>query len=414
MEALIQGDFKAQALLQTIEAKQESLKSANRKFWITHDENYAALILQETQELNKLRKELYKAITIAHPEFSEGQLEDIPGTKRRLEILLSKNLADRQRAASGISKHVLFAVGLSVIISLWVSNVFFRRLGTPLSILKGANLQIARGNLDYRIPSSTRAVSELRDLSDSFNKMAARLQELDRTKYEFFSEVSHQIKNPLAALKEGLDLLSPGQTGLSESSRRKAIAACLIATKRLEAMIENLMQHARIERGFKDFKMSYADLGELIQSAMVQVRPLADKNRIELTYLSSPIQSHALHGKISTEGMSHVLENLLMNAIRYSEENTKVKIEADRSVENNELSLRVSNQAKFLPACEPSRLFERFYRGNPIEQPSGFGLGLYIVKSIIEAHRGTVEAQCDRRDNTFSVQLRIPISEVAV
>ncbi|HAR43462.1 MAG TPA: hypothetical protein DCS07_12660 [Bdellovibrionales bacterium] len=410
MRALVRGDFRAQALLQTIEAKQESVKSANRKYWITRDNNYAALVDQEVKELGVLRKDLLEAITIAHPQFTASQIEDTEGTKRKLEVLLLENLAERQEAATGISKHVLFAVALSVVISLWVSDLFFRRLGTPLKVLKAANSQIARGNLDYRIPESSRAVSELTDLSCSFNRMAARLQELDRTKYEFFSEVSHQIKNPLAALKEGLDLFASGRQDLSENSRRKAIAACLIATKRLETMIENLMQHARIERGFKDFRMEHADLGELVEAAMVQVQPLAEKNRIALHFTPSD----SLQGRLSTEGMSHVIENLLMNAIRYGEENSTVNVKACRVEGRDALSLRVSNRAKLLPSCEPSRLFDRFYRGNPAEQPSGFGLGLYIVKSIVEAHRGRVHAQCDQEANRFTVQLEISVSEGVV
>lgn len=413
MKVLIAGDFRAQGLLQKIEGKQESLKSANRKLWITKDHNYATLIDKETEELKRLRRELLTAITIAHTNFTEADIEDTEGTKQRLEKLLSENLEDRQEAASGISRHVLFAVALSITISLWISDLFFRRLGAPLGTLKDANLQIAKGNFGYRIAEPRAAVSELAELSGSFNRMAAKLQELDRTKYEFFSEVSHEIKNPLAALKEGLDLLSSPQKELSEKSREKAVAACSIASRRLEVMIQNLMQHASIERGFKDFKMEYANLGAVIQSAIAQLRPLADKRGIHLNF--SP--RGELEGRISSEGMTHVIENLLMNAIRYGQEKTEVSIEASRYVFEKkppQLILRVSNLAKFLPSCNPDKLFERFYRANTFEQPGGLGLGLYIVKSIVEAHRGTVLALINPEEKRFSIKVEIPISEAAV
>jgi len=413
MKVLIEGDFKAQGLLQKIEGKQESLKSANKKLWITQDPNYAALVAKETEELKRFRGDLLKAITIAHPEFTETDIEDTAATKRRLEKLLSESLEERQKAASGISRHVLFAVAFSIIISLWISDLFFRRLGAPLRMLKDANMQIARGNLGFRIAEPGAAVSELAELSGSFNRMAAKLQELDRTKYEFFSEVSHQIKNPLAALKEGLDLLSSAPRELSGQSREKAIAACSIASRRLEVMIQNLMQHASIERGFKDFKMEYANLADVIQSAMAQLRPLADKRGIQFCFTPKG----ELDGRISSEGMTHVIENLIMNAIRYGQEKTEVSIEASRIASEKkppQLVLRVSNLAKVLPTCKPERLFERFYRANTLEQPSGLGLGLYIVKSIVEAHRGTVFAFVNSEEKRFSVRVEIPISEAAV
>lgn len=409
MEALVHGDFRAQRLLQAIEGQEESLRASYKKYWITNDSNYANLITRQNEELAETRGELLRALRIAHPEFTEEQVLDSAGTRRALENLLTRNLAERQNDAKGMVKLVIFAGTLTLLISLWVSDLFFRRLGLPLRMLKEANLQIEHGNLSYRIRRPRRGVSEFAELSVSFDRMAARLEELDRTKYEFLSAVSHEIKNPLAALKEGLNLLCCAPKEMPERSRERALGACVVASKRVESMIENLMHHARFEKGFREFRMEYADLGSLILSAMDQLRPLAAKREIQLQFKpGSP-----LSGRFSSEGMTHVMENLLMNAIRYSQDKTEVQIEAKRREEGSgaKLELQVTNRAKVLPSGELEKLFERFYRATPVQQPGGLGLGLYIVKSIVEAHRGSVRALTVPENQLFSIQLEIPISE---
>lgn len=410
MRTLVHSDFRAQRLLEAIEGHQEALKASYKKYWITQDSNYLALIEKQSQDLAKARSELLAVVRIAHPEFTPADIEDTEGTRQRLEALLTQNLADREKDANGMVKLVIFAGALTLFISLWVSDLFFRRLGAPLRMLKQANMQLARGKLDFRIAEPRRGVDELVDLAHSFNRMAGKLEELDRTKYEFLSAVSHEIKNPLAALKEGLALLSRAPKDLPERSRERAVNACLIASKRVETMIENLMHHARLEKGFRDFRMEYTDLGEVIQTAIAQLRPLAEKREIQFQFKPAT----GLSARLSSEGMTHVIENLLMNAIRYGQEKSEVRIQANRLADagaSPRLQLEVSNRAKFLPTGELDKLFDRFYRANPSQTPSGLGLGLYIVKSIVEAHHGTVRAQTVPENQMFSVQLEIPISE---
>ena len=398
MNELVNGDLRAQSLLPQIEALQQVILSTRKKLSITHDPTYAGLLSRHKAELKQLKVSLGEAIHPAH-------LEDISRLREDLDRSMQSKLQLSREAADGILRLVIFCVGLATTINVWIIYLFYRKLNAPIRNLKKANAKIAGGKLAYRI-EDTRGVTELQDLAESFNLMASRLEQLDRTKYEFLSAVSHEVKNPLAALKEGLSLLAFESGTLSQQSRQKAFSACLIASKRLESMIGNLLHHSRIEKGFGGFSMETKDLGDVVHIAMDEVRPLADKKHIQIQFLPDT----DMRASFSGEGMTHVFENLLMNAIKYGEERSVIRIGVKRTNRTGslpQLELNVSNKSKSAISNDISRLFDRFYRGANSSQQNGLGLGLYIVKAVIESHHGTVSASMDE-ERCFSVRMVLP------
>jgi signal transduction histidine kinase len=340
--------------------------------------------------------------------------------RRPLEVFREEKLTQAHETALGLFRLILWAMVISGAVTAWLFYLFFRGLIKPLTALKDATQRVGSGELSCRISTGS-GLQELRDLSRSFNSMAEKLQRLDQAKTEFLATISHEIKNPLAALKEGLNLLSTHNEALSPAARTRGFAACLIASKRLESMINNLLQNSRMEAGFFRQDMRFKDLHVPLQTAMDEVRPMAEKRQIRFDF--SP-ESGSLMATFSSDGMTQVFENLFLNAIKYGAENSSIEIRASRTrrpVQNKgdpipQILIEISNSGATIDESEFRRIFERFYRGSNLgtggsgaHVPSGMGLGLHVVKTIIEAHHGEISVHSGKGRTTFRIHLPVGV-----
>jgi signal transduction histidine kinase len=252
--------------------------------------------------------------------------------------------------------------------------------------------------------------------------MAEKLQQLDQAKTEFLATISHEIKNPLAALKEGLNLLSTHNEALSPAARAKGFAACLIASKRLESMINNLLQNSRMETGIFKKDMHFKDLQVPLQTAMDEVRPMAEKRQIRIEFTPD---CGNLMATFSSDGMIQVFENLFLNAIKYGSENSTIEVHTTRTrrpAQNKgepvpQIQIEIANSGPTIDESELKRIFERFYRGSNLgalngnaTTPSGMGLGLHVVKTIIEAHHGDIAVHSVKGRTTFRIWLPVGVA----
>lgn len=397
---LADQDLTAQSALLRIEAGSAARDQTRRKFLITHDPAYAALADKQQDLIDAAASDLAGALASSYPDLeprawalkSGGdvrQLSDDLGERREAK------LQHAHLAALALLRLIVLALSLSAITTAWLLYFFYRGLIQPLGALKEATGRIRDGELSHRMRTD-QGVGDLRELAESFNSMAARLESLDRSKNEFLATVSHEIRNPLAALKEGLSLLVARGEELPAPARAKGFAACLIASKRLEAMINNLLNFSKIEGGLFDLNLTCRDLSAAIQTAIDEVRPIADKRGIGIRFDGPPELVTAFHW----DGMVQVLENLILNAIKYGDENSAIEVEARSLARSDEsrvprIEISVTNQGQPVAQAEVSKLFERFYRGSNAHGRSGMGLGLHVVKRIVEAHHGSVSAECE-------------------
>jgi signal transduction histidine kinase len=311
-----------------------------------------------------------------------------------------EKLQRAREAASSLLGWMLATLLLSIGVTSWVVYLFYRGLIHPLVNLKEATSRIRSGELSHRIAAPDAGVTELQELSHSFNGMAEKLEQLDRAKTEFLATISHEIKNPLAALKEGLNLLATQGEHLSPESRSKAFAACLIASKRMEFMINNMLHHSKVgkmEHGLYQFGLTLKNLTAALQTAVDEVRPLADRKKMAIQ-LRAPAE---LEASFNWDGMVQVFENLLLNAIKYGSESSSIEVTAQpaerplksgsrQAVPHVEISF--ANLGARIAESEIPKLFDPYYRGRNSDKNAGLGLGLHVVRRIIDAHHGEVRA----------------------
>lgn len=408
LSELANHDVKAQALLVRMEGLTSQRDQARRKFRITHDPEYLDLETHYEQLLLESATSLQENLASSDPELRfQGTAESVHDLRVQLENRREQKLERSHAEALGLLRLILLALILSGVITAWLLTLFYRGLLDPLSKLKDATSRIRGGDLTFRL-GADHGVTELRELAGSFNQMAERLEHLDAAKKEFLATVSHEIKNPLAALKEGMNLLSTQGDTMLPHARNRAYSACLIASKRLESMINNLLHNSRMEMGLFEFDLTLKDLSGAIHIAMEEVRPLAQKKGMQIEYKGDP----EILAAFNWDGMVQVFENLLLNAIKYGNETSIIEVHArmtQKQIENAELphlELSVINDGARLPDEDLSQVFDRFYRGSNSKLQQGMGLGLHVVKKIVEAHHGGITAASEAGKTRF--QLWIP------
>jgi signal transduction histidine kinase len=429
-DELLNANFKAASILKQVEvARAEEIRTM-AKFRVTKDPAYKATSQKQqdkvTDFIDQLQAILGKDPTLAPfvktmieirtsetadngrplPTFLP-QLHDLD---RKLETQRAERAERIRQVASDLGKIIFITVLIATAVTSWLAIMLYHAVLKPLESIKRATTRIREGELSYRV-AEFGGFAELRALRKEFNAMASKLEELDRMKGDFLSTVSHELRTPLTALKEGIAFLAEKQSQLNPSVVARTLEVCNQSAKRLETMIQNLLNHAKMESGFYSFDERPKNFLSVIETAIQGVKPIAERRKIaiELDVQSKDPVRH-FTAAFSTEGVTHAIENLLLNAIKYGDNAYPIEVEVRR--ETGSLSavpyieLRVRNHGKGLLPTELTQVFERFFRASNADGQQGVGLGLSVVKRIVEAHHGTVAAESVDSRTTFS--FRIP------
>jgi signal transduction histidine kinase len=402
--ALLERDLPVQGLLSKLEAAGTAKQQARKKWEITHDLVYADLILKYQEAVARTEREIERIRPGFFGNWTAVELSNVP--EDRIQSVRARLAQEREQmvrhardTAEGLLRLILSALVLSLIITAWLVILLYRGLMQPLRALEETTAKLREGQLSTRM--SEQGVTELRELAIDFNSMAERLEALDRAKNEFLAMISHEIKNPMAALKEGLGLLAASdERKLPPESQRRCVSACVIASKRLEFMINNLLNLSRSESGLFQYEFSRRDLCAAVQAAIDEVRPIAEKRSMSIR-LQAP---ESLTASFHWDGIVQAFVNLLLNAIKYGSEGSSIEV-AIRGADTEGIQVSVANSGKEIAPEELQNIFDRFYRGTNSLKQQGMGVGLHVVKRVIEAHRGAVSARSESGNTRMLIEL---------
>ncbi len=414
-QELITYGVSSQTLIAQLESDAGAFSLARKKANITRDSTYITLQERHLAALKVSSETFLGIIRQGFPELYErclpplAQLTDPHAGVARAALLELHRVLDESRqvklrhahdSALSIFRLIVLSLFLTILLTVWISYVFRYGLFKPIDRLRDALERIHDGDLTFRLDPLP-DVLEIRHLAKSFNIMAERLESLQRAKSDFLATLSHEIKNPLAALREGLSFLTSRGESLSPYAKSRGFSACQLSAKRLESIIGNLLKSSFSENGFFEFDLATQDLSEAIHAAIEEVRPLANKKEVEIECSAPP----ELMAAFNRDGMIQILENLLINAIKYGEGGTPVKVtvaacdsagvsdSGETKLHVPHVEISVENRGQGPAIDDQAKLFDRFYRGNNTGGKAGLGLGLYVVKRIVEAHHGNVRAE---------------------
>ena len=260
-------------------------------------------------------------------------------------------------------------------------------------------LVVAAGTVMFGYVSSLRA----------FRKQ----QRLAVMKSNFVSSVSHELRAPIASVRlmaEGLERGTVSDPGKQQQYFGFIVQEC----RRLSALIENVLDFARIEQGRKEYEFEPADLPRVVYQAAGVMKPPANEKRIELRVVLNEAE-FAEPAVLDARAIQQALINLIDNAIKHSPAGSTVEIGVTRTAEG--IQLWVEDQGAGIPRVEHPKIFERFYRsGSELRRETqGVGIGLSIVKHIVEAHGGTVTVQSEvGAGSRFTLEIPLRPREVEV
>jgi two-component system sensor histidine kinase BaeS len=268
--------------------------------------------------------------------------------------------------------------GFALALAALVAVVRARNSLQPLKRVAAATHRLAAGDYATRVAVASR--DELGRLAEDFNRLAQALQHNEALRRRFMADVSHELRTPIAVLRAGLEAIEDGVRPLT----RESIAGLQGEVAALGKLVEDLYQLALSDVGALSYRKERIDLAEVLDQAM---EPFGTRG-LSLEKQFSP--GLFVHG--DADRLAQAFRNLLENSVRYTDAGGRVRITARRNGTGVKVDFEDSSPG--VPAEALAHLFERFYRveGSRSRANGGAGLGLAIVRSVVEAHGGSIEA----------------------
>lgn len=245
---------------------------------------------------------------------------------------------------------------------------------------------------------------ELERLTEKLKTANVRLKELDRQKSEFLSIATHQLRGPLAGIRGHLSLVVDGSYGQIPARARDVIQRVFSSSGMLAQTINDFLDVSRIEQGRMKYEMKDFECNSLIAGIIEELVPLAEDRKLKLLFedeCKNACVVHADYGKLR-----HIFFNLIDNAIKYTEKGW-VKARITRDGKN--MRAEISDSGIGIDSSEIGGLFEKFVRARGASgvNVNGTGLGLYVARQMVEAHKGKIWAESEGKGkgSTFIVEL---------
>lgn len=303
----------------------------------------------------------------------------------RSSMLAERDRADRDveraRSSAWIVGGAALVAGLSIIL------LIIRSISGSLSRLSAATREVAEGRFGHRLGGTHD--EEFRQLAENFNQMVHRLEEVDELKRGFISGISHDLKSPLASIKEAMRVLLDGIPGPLNERQQRLLRLGIASGDRLSSMISDLLTLSQLESHAIGYTFHAADLPDVARRAVERLEARLDQASVE-PKIEVP---ERLEVECDADRIAQVIENLLDNALKYSPEGGTIELMVCENQDGDEpeAEIRVSDSGPGVPEADRVAIFERFVqRGEPGGSAAGVGLGLTICREIVAAHGGRI------------------------
>ncbi len=295
---------------------------------------------------------------------------------------------------------LIFSSIIAVVISFILSLIISYRMVRPLKKITAATKHYAGGDFTARINTSD-VYKELTQLVDSVNKMADNLAVLEESRSSFVANVSHELKTPMTVIGGFVDGMLDGTISMEASEKYLSIVSDEV--KRLSRLVVAMLNMSKIEAGKLTLNTSVFSLREIFIKTVLGFEKFIDDKNIEVTGLDT------LENVIITADetlINQIIYNLLDNAVKFTPEQGAITVSLYE--EKKEAVFSVRNTGKGISPNECELIFDRFYKVDKSRglDAKSFGMGLYIVKSIIELHKGTITLETEENEFTqFTVKI---------
>ena len=283
-----------------------------------------------------------------------------------------------------IHRYLLWASLAAVILSVILSFLMMRRVLAPLTHMNAITREIAAGNFALRVPATTE--DEVGQLARAFNRMSQSLEKIENLRRNLMIDVAHELRTPLTNIRGYLEALNDGV--LPPSSQ--TFSMLQDETLRIVQLVEDVLQLAKADAAHDNLRVDNIDVGELIRNIGHTYSYVFHERNIHV-HMEVPPEPVVVSA--DRNRLARVFRNLADNAARYTPHGGDVMVRVEPGSET--IRLCYSNPVEGLTEKDLPHIFERFYRGEKSRsrQHGGAGIGLAIVKELVEAHKGSIDAE---------------------
>jgi two-component system sensor histidine kinase GlrK len=373
---------------------------------------------QVQRDARTLRSEADRLLDeIKHSAPNSARMADLVNAFPNLSELASKvstrvsaqidlEFSALQIAAQRAQQKLFLQTLLLVPMTLAVVAVFTYVFGRPIRAIDRAISELGRGT--FSRPIAIRGPADLERLAAQLEWLRSRLLDLAQEKNRFLRHMSHELKTPLANIREGTELLMDGAVGELQSSQREVMAILRENGMKLQRLIENLLSFSAWQAKSVGLEISEFKLRPLIKTVLENQQLTLVAQRVRLDVQVEDLTPLADRGKVRL-----ILDNLLSNAIKFTPRGGTISIHAHGEREN--FLLDVTDSGPGIPADERGKIFEAFYQGKTPQggHVKGTGIGLSVVTEFVNAHGGSIEI-FDAKAGGAHFRVRLPMRQSTV
>ncbi len=308
---------------------------------------------------------------------------------------------ERTNGDRGIVAIVMFLVVVFLSILWTLADVVRRRImvDKPVEKILSATAKIAAGDFTVRLEQrhGYPEYDEYDEIMENLNIMAEALGKSEMLKTDFISNVSHELKTPLAVIKNYAELLKREQ---DEAKRREYLEILLGASSRLNDLVTNVLKLSKLENERIKPEMTSFRLDELLANVVIGLEDKIEKKKIELVCNFDEVETYSSAGYLEI-----VFNNLISNAVKFTDEGGRVEITLKQVGETTFVSVRDSGCG--ISAETGKRIFDKFYQGDTSRAQEGNGLGLALVKKVVDLLGGKISVESELgKGSTFTIVLK--------
>ncbi len=321
-------------------------------------------------------------------------------------VMVSSPTASSQAILQHIADIYLFVSFLVVLAAGFIMTVYARKQSTPLREMAKTASAFGHGDLTARVRVDQAYTQEMEELALAFNNMATSLQKSEYQRQEFVANVSHELKTPMTTIGGYIDGILDGT--IPENRQRHYMQIVSDETKRLSRLVRSMLDISRLQDqgGIPDEKKSRFDLEECAGEVLITFeKKITDK----ALQVAVDFPDHPLFTFANQDSITQVIYNLLDNAVKFSPEGGALGLSIKEG--GGKAYVSVSNEGQTIPPEELPLVFDRFHKldKSRSQNRDGWGLGLYIVKSIICSHGEDISVSSKNGKTAFTFTLPIVI-----
>ena len=296
------------------------------------------------------------------------------------------------------SSTLFFYVAIAVLIVSMLAASFLSRVQVrPLGQMADAARRFGRGELSVRVEESPKNTSEINDLARAFNTMVDSLESSERRRQEFVANVSHELKTPMTTIGGYIDGMLDGTIPPEKQQHYMQIVSGEV--RRLSRLVRNMLDISRLQAmGVEESRMTRFDLGELMSDVIITFEQKINGKGLNVDV---ELPDRPVWVKAERDGITQVVYNLLDNAIKFCPQGGKLGLFL--ALEGGKAKVTVQNSGPTIDPNELPLLFDRFHKADKSRSADreGWGLGLYIAKTIVGAYGGDIWATSENGITNF-------------